>query len=148
MNKFTENMKKVNERLVKARAARLSKAKALPAVTRVFLNANYVNPITLGFPSGTVVFEIKNRSTGRKDYYDKQTFFKLMKMLKGSYDLLMRDPKVPIPGARNPMTRGPIYPRNIRRVAVVAKKKTPSPATAAKRIQNVVRKRKSKSLKK
>lgn len=141
-------MKKVNERLVKARAARLSKAKALPAVTRVFLNANYVNPITLGFPSGTVVFEIKNRSTGRKDYYDKQTFFKLMKMLKGSYDLLMRDPKVPIPGARNPMTRGPIYPRNIRRVAVVAKKKTPSPATAAKRIQNVVRKRKSKSLKK
>jgi hypothetical protein len=148
MNKFAENMKKVNERLVKARAARLSKAKALPAVTRVFLNANYVNPITLGFPSGTVVFEIKNRSTGRKDYYDKQTFFKLMKMLKGSYDLLMRDPKVPIPGARNPMTRGPIYPRNIRRVAVVAKKKTPSPATAAKRIQNVVRKRKSKSLKK
>jgi len=140
MNRYAENMKKVNARLVKARSARLSKAKALPAVPRVILNSNYVNPITLGFPTGTVVFEIKNRTTGRKDYYDKQTFFKLMKMLKGSYNLLMRDPKVPIPGARNPVTRGAIYPRNVRRVSVVPKKKTPSPKTAAKKIQSAVRK--------
>ena len=52
----------------------------------------------------------------------------------------MANPKVPIPGARNPVTRNPIYPRNVRRVAVVAKKKTPSPNTAAKKIQSAVRK--------
>lgn len=143
-NKFSENLKKMNERAAKARAARLSRAKALPAVPKLILDANYVNPITLGFPTGTVVYELKNRMTGRKNYYDKQTFYKLMKMVKGNYDLLMRDPKVPIPGARNPVTRGPIYARNVRRVAVAAKKKTPSPKTAAKKIQTAVRKRVSK----
>ena len=140
MDRFNENIAKMAARTAKARTVRLSKAKALPAVPRVILNANYVNPITLGFPTGTVVYELKNKRTGRVDYYDKQTFYSLVKMLKGSYNLLMMNPKEPIPGARNPVTRGPIYPRNIRRVAVVAKKKTPSPKTAAKKIQSAVRK--------
>jgi hypothetical protein len=87
-----------------------------------------------------IVYEVKNRSTGRKDYYDVNTFWKLMKMIKNDYKLLMMNPKMPIPGARNPVTRGPIYPRNVRRVTVAAKKKTPSPKTAAKKIQSAVRK--------
>jgi hypothetical protein len=60
---------------------------------------------------------------------------------------MMMNPKAPIPGARNPMTRGAIYPRNIRRVTVAAKKKTPSPKTAAKKIQSAVRKHLSKKRK-
>ena len=54
------------------------------------------------------------------------------------------DPKVPIPGVRNPVTRGPIYPRNVRRVAVKAKAKSPTRSAAAKKIQSAVRKHLSK----
>jgi len=123
----------------------MDKVRALPVVPRVVLNANYVNPITLNFPrSSMIVYEVKNRSTGRKDYYDVNTFWKLMKMIKNDYKLLMMNPKMPIPGTRNPVTRGPIYPRNVRRVTVAAKKKTPSPKTAAKKIQIVARKHLSK----
>jgi hypothetical protein len=91
-----------------------------------------------------VAYEIKNRTTGRTNYYNKETFRKLIKAFRTDYELLMANPKVPIPGARNPVTRGPIYPRNVRRVTVAAKKKTPSPNTAAKKIQSAVRKRLSK----
>lgn len=139
------NLQKIRQRLNKARTARVSRAKALPAVPRVILDANYVNPVTLEFPKRMVVYEIKNRTTGRTNYYNKSTFRKLITAFKTDYDLLMANPKVPIPGARNPVTRGAIYPRNVRRVAVVTKKKTPSPNTAAKKIQSVVRKHLSKS---
>jgi hypothetical protein len=141
------NLQKVQERLKKARAVRLSKAKALPAVPRVILSANYVNPITLNFPKRMVVYEIKNRFTGRANYYDKETFRKLITAFRTDYELLMANPKVPIPGARNPVTRNPIYPRNVRKVAVVKKKNTPSPNTAAKKIQTAVRKHLSKKKK-
>ena len=134
------NLQKLEHRLSKARAARLSRAKALPRVPKVILDSNYVNPITLEFPKKMVVYEIKNRFTGRTNYYDKETFRKLITAFRRDYNLLMANPKVPIPGARNPVTRNPIYPRNVRRVAVVAKKKTPSPNTAAKKIQSAVRK--------
>ena len=139
---------KVNTRKKKAANTARSRVAALPTIPRVVLNANYVNPITLNFPKGSmVVYEIRNRGTGRTDYYDKKTFFQLMTMIKNNYNLLMRNPKVPIPGARNPVTRGPIYPRNVRRVTVAAKKKTPSPNTAAKKIQTAVRKHLSKKKK-
>lgn len=136
-------MKKKNR---KSKAASLAKYKAgaLPAVPRVILDANYVNPITLEFPKNMVVYEIKNKTTGRTNYYNKQTFRKLIKAFRNDYDLLMMNPKEPIPGARNPMTRGPIYPRNVRRVTVAPKKKTPSPKTAARKIQSAVRKRKTR----
>jgi hypothetical protein len=139
------NLQKIRQRLNKARTARVSRAKALPAVPRVILDANYVNPVTLEFPKRMVVYEIKNRTTGRTNYYNKSTFRKLITAFKTDYDLLMANPKAPIPGARNPVTRGAIYPRNVRRVAVVTKKKTPSPNKAAKKIQSVVRKHLSKS---
>jgi len=139
------NLEKIRQRLNKARTARVSRAKALPAVPRVILEANYVNPITLEFPKRMVVYEIKNRTTGRTNYYNKATFRKLITAFKTDYNLLMANPKVPIPGARNPVTRGDIYPRNVRRVTVAAKKKTPSPDTAAKKIQSAFRKRKTRS---
>lgn len=144
MDKFKNNLRKAKERTAKFRAGRLSKAKALPAVPRVVLNSNYVNPITLEFPKGMVVYELKNRFTGRTNYYDKETFRKLIKTFTNDYNLLMMNPKEPIPGARNPVTRNPVYPRNVRRVTVAAKKKTPSRNTAARKIQSAVRKHLSK----
>ena len=144
MTKFNNNFRKVKERAVRRVAARRSKVAALPKIPRVILESNYVNPITLEFPRNMVVYEIKNRTTGRANYYDKVTFRKLITAFKNDYNLLMKNPKVPIPGARNPVTPGPIYPRNVRRVTIKAKAKTPSPNTAAKKIQSAVRKHLSK----
>lgn len=137
-------MKKIANRRSKKRANTKSRANAMPRIPRVILDANYVNPITLGWPRSTVVYEIRNRFTGRTNYYDKETFRKLITAFKNDYNLLMMNPKVPIPGARNPVTRNPIYPRNVRRVTVAAKKKTPSPNTAARKIQSAARKMLSK----
>ena len=134
---------KKNRANKKASVAR-SRVAAMPRIPRVILEANYVNPITLNFPKNIVVYEIRNRTTGRTNYYNKATFRKLITAFKNDYNLLMMNPKVPIPGARNPVTRGAIYPRNVRRVTVAAKKKTPSPKTAAKKIQSAVRKHLSK----
>ena len=143
MDKFMENLKKAKTRAEKRKTVKRSKVAALPRVPRVILAANYVNPITLNFPKGVIVYEIKNRATGRVNYYDRATFRKLITAFKNDYNLLMMNPKMPIPGARNPVTRGAIYPRNVRRVTVAAKK-TPSPKTAAKKIQSAVRKMLSK----
>jgi hypothetical protein len=138
--KFASNLQKKKARKVRRLSVKRSQVAALPRVPKVILDSNYVNPITLEFPSGSViVYEIKNRTTGRKNYYDKKTFWSLMSMIKNNYNLLMRNPKSPIKGARNPVTRGPIYPRNVRRVTVKAKPKTPSKSAAARKIQSAVR---------
>lgn len=130
-----ENLKKAESRAAKYKAATRSKVAALPKIPKVILDTNYVNPITLGFPTGVVVYEIKNKTTGRKNYYDKVTFKKLITRFKNDYNLLMMNPKEPIPGAKNPVTRGAIYPRNVRRVTVKAKTKS----AAARKIQSAVR---------
>ena len=134
------NLKKAENRAAKYKAAKRNKVAALPKIPKLILDANYVNPITLEFPKGVVIYEIKNRTTGRKNYYDKITFRKLITRFKNDYNLLMANPKSPIPGARNPVTRGAIYPRNVRRVTVKPKKKTPSRSAAARKIQSAVRK--------
>ena len=139
-----EQVRKAKERANKFISRRILETRALPKIPRVILNSNYVNPITLGFPKGVVIYEIRNKFTGRKNYYDKPTFSKLIKQFTTDYNLMLMNPKEPIPGARNPVTRNPIYPRNVRRVTVAAKKKTPSPKTAAKKIQSAVRKHLSK----
>jgi hypothetical protein len=141
--------KRVNRKL-KANANKRAKVAALPAIPKVILNANYVNPITLEFPKGTVIYEIKNRTTGRKNYYNKATFKKLITQFKNDYSLLMANPKSPIKGAKNPVTRGKIYPRNVRRVTVKPKAKSPSRSAAARKIQSAVRKhlKKKKAVKK
>ncbi len=135
---FLAKIKKRDERRSKKKNSRKQGIEALPKVPKVILNQNYVNPITLEFPkSSMIVYEIKNRTTGRKDYYDIPTFWKLMGMIRNNYKLLTMDPKKPI--ARNPVTRGNIYPRNVRRVTVKAKPKTPSKSAAARKIQSAVR---------
>jgi hypothetical protein len=145
---FLAKIKKSDERRSKKKESKKKEIESLPKVPKVILNQNYINPITLEFPrSSVIVYEIKNRTTGRKDYYDVQTFWKLMGMIRNNYKLLMMDPKLPL--FRNPVTRGNIYPRNVRRVTVKPKKKL-SPKTAAKKIQNAARKhlKKKKSIKK
>jgi hypothetical protein len=138
--KFALDIQKKKARKAKKLNVKRSRVANLPKVPQVILNSNYVNPITLEFPFGSmIVYEIKNRTTGRKNYYDKKTFWSLMSMLKNNYNLLMRNPKEPIPGAKNPMTRNPIYPRNIRRVTVKPKPKTPTKSAAARKIQAAVR---------
>jgi hypothetical protein len=141
---YAERKLKRKERVNKLLKVARSKVAAMPRIPRVILNANYVNPITLEFPKGMVVYELRNRTTGRTNYYDKETFRKLILNFKGDYNLLMRNPKVPITGVRNPVTRGAVYPRNIRQVTVAAKKKTPSQNAAVKKIQSAYRKRVSK----
>ena len=124
----------------KKKFAQANKLKALPKIVLVKINSNYINPITLNkVPSGPTVYEITNRTTGRKNYYDKNTFWKLIKRNTNNYALLVANPKVPLSGVRNPVTRGAIYPRNVRRVTVEYKKKTPSPNTSARKIQSAVR---------
>jgi hypothetical protein len=141
--------KRANRKL-KSNANKRSKVEALPKVPKVILDANYVNPVTLEFPKGVVIYEIKNKTTGRKNYYDKNTFKKIITQFKNDYNLLMANPKSPIKGARNPVTRGAIYPRNVRRVTVKAKAKTPTKSAAARKIQSAVRAhlKKKKSAKK
>ena len=126
-------------RAIKALSVLKNEIGALPKVPKVILDSNYVNPITLEFPKGVVIYEIKNRTTGRKNYYTKATFKKLITRFKSDYNLMLMNPKSPIPGARNPVTRGAIYPRNVRRVTVKAKAKTPSKSAAARKIQSAVR---------
>jgi hypothetical protein len=144
MDVLREQVRKAKERAAKRVSRRVGEIRALPKIPRIILNRNYVNPITLGFPRGAVIYEITNKFTGRRNYYDKPTFIKLVKQFTNDYNLLMMNPKMPIPGARNPVTRNPIYPRNVRRVTVAAKKNTPSPRAAAKKIQTAVRKYLSK----
>jgi hypothetical protein len=141
---------KKRTRKAKADSAKRSAVRALPEVPKIILDANYVNPVTLEFPKGVVVYEIKNKTTGRTNYYNKATFKKLITRFKNDYNLLMMNPKSPIPGARNPMTRNPIYPRNVRRVTVKPKAKTPTKSAAARKIQSAVRAhlKKKKSVKK
>lgn len=131
---------KRKERKVKINSTKRERIAALPKIPQVILNLNYVNPVTLDFPKGVVIYEIRNKMTGRKNYYNKATLVSIIKRFTNDYNLMMMNPKEPIPGARNPMTRGLIYPRNIRRVTVAVKKKTPSPKTAAKKIQSAVMK--------
>jgi len=135
--------KRANRKL-KSNAVKRNKVAALPKVPKIILNANYVNPITLEFPTGVVIYEIKNKITGRKNYYNKATFKKIIERFTNDYNLLMMNPKEPIPGAKNPVTRAPIYPRNVRRVTVKAKSKTPTKSAAAKKIQSAVRKLQAK----
>jgi hypothetical protein len=142
--KIRAKIAKRKERKAKANSLKRERVAALPRIPKVILELNYVNPITLEFPKGVVIYEVKNRFTGRKNYYNKATFAAIVKRFTNDYNLLMMNPKEPIPGARNPVTRNPIYPRNVRRVTVAPKKKTPSPKTAAKKIQTAYRKRASK----
>jgi hypothetical protein len=138
---------KRKERAAKHRTRLVNEKTALPSVKNAYINSTYVNPVTLNNPPwGSIVYKVLNHRTGRVDYYDMRTFKKFLTKWNwqsvSDYSILMANPKVPL--FVNPITRGPVYPRNVSRVRVHPKKKTPSPKTAAKTIQKSVRKHLSK----
>ena len=130
--------KKRKYRAIKALWEAQEKLKALPKVKSIYIKNNYVNPVTLSFPpKGVIVYEVKNHATGRTNYYNSNTFWKLTGHAKNNYKLLIFDPKLNI--FRNPVTRNPVRARDIQRVRVKAKPKTPTKSVAARKIQSAVR---------
>lgn len=130
----------------KLRYAKINKLKALPRINTVYVNANYVNPVTLSkVPKGLTVYEVKDPRTGRVDYYDKSTFWSLVRRktstVKNNFNLLTKRKNVVF---SNPVTRSNIQAKNVKRVQV---KYRHSPKTAAKTIQKAVRKHLSKKAK-
>lgn len=132
---------------LKKRYALANRLSALPRITTVSVNANYINPVTLNkIPSGIVVYKVTDPSTKRVDFYTKNEFWKLvhthMPQLKNNYNMMMTHPRYKL--FNNPVTRNPVRPKNVTRVLAKTKAKTPSPNTAARKIQSAVRKHLSK----
>lgn len=135
------NDSKRKMRAVKKWAETVKRTQALPIPLTMFIANNYTNPVTLRAPPyGVAIYMITDPRTGRINYYNKTTIHKMSGL--NNYGILMANRKRPV--FKNPLTRSNIYPKNIRRVIVKPKKKTPSPKTAAKKIQSAVRKHISK----
>jgi hypothetical protein len=84
----------------------------------VKLAANYTNPVSLEALLKGKAYQVKNRGTGRVNYYNRATLFRLLPSgIKNNYNLLMAFPKTAL--FRNPMTRGNVYPRNIIPVKII-----------------------------
>jgi hypothetical protein len=126
-------------RTAKKRYATINRLKALPVIRSVYIRNNYVNPVTLNkVPSGPTVYHVKDSRTGRIDYYDKVTFWRLMpKNIKTNYNLLMADPRRPL--FKNPLTRTNVKTRNVQRVRV-----KPAGAKIAKAIKKHISKKKAR----
>jgi hypothetical protein len=128
----------------KARYAAQNRLKALPRIKYVYVNANYANPVTLNkVPSGPTVYQVKDPKTGRLDYFDKATFWRLLRQhapnIKNNYNLMMALPSRAL--FPNPLTRTGIATRNIQRVIARPKPKTPTRSAAARKIQSAYRKK-------
>ena len=65
-------------------------------------------------PKGAVLYMVVNRSTGRKNYYNRDVLMKLIGRPMSNYQLLMANAKAAL--FVNPYTRGQVRPRNIQRV--------------------------------
>lgn len=97
---------------------RKSRSRALPKLMNVKLANNYANPVTLEALMKGKAYQVTNRGTGRKNYYNRVTLFGLLpSRIKNNYNLLMAFPKTAL--FRNPMTRGAVYPRNIIPVRII-----------------------------
>jgi hypothetical protein len=105
---------KRKSRAIKRTSKSRSQSKALPKVPVVALPPDYTDPVTLSPPKNRMVYQVTNRTTGRKNYYNKRTLLGLIGRQLTNYQLLLADPKVAL--FANPMTRGGVYPRNIQRV--------------------------------
>lgn len=130
-DKLFLNKVKVAYRARKKRYDKIAEKIALPPVPTVFIPDDYVNPVTLNKAKyGPIVYKVRDSATGRANYYNKKTFWKLMNYtgLKNNYQLLMAFPKNSL--FKNPVTRGPVKPRNVTRVRV---------KPAAAKIQSAVR---------
>jgi hypothetical protein len=127
----------------KARYAAQNRLKALPRIKYVYVNANYTNPVTLNkVPSGPTVYQVKDPKTGRLDYFDKATFWRLLRQhapnIKNNYNLMMALPSRTL--FPNPLTRTGITTRNVQRVIVRAAPR-PTRSAAARKIQSAYRKK-------
>jgi hypothetical protein len=132
--KYLVDEAKRKHRAIKALWDLQNKIGALPKVQSIYLNNNYVNPVTLNFPpKKVIVYKVQNKNTKRINYYDSKTFWKLVGHSKNNYKLLTFDPKKTI--MTNPVTRNPFRARNITRVRVKGTKNN-----AARKIQSAVRK--------
>jgi hypothetical protein len=135
------NDSKRKMRAVKKWVETVKRTEALPIPLTMYIANNYTNPVTLRAPPyGVAIYMITDPKTGRKNFYNKSVIHKLAKL--DDYGILMANRKSPL--FKNPLTRSNIYPKNLRRVIVKPKKKTPSPKTAAKTIRKAVKKHLSK----
>jgi len=118
----------------------VNRVKAMPKVRMVQINANYVNPVTLEPPpTGLVVYRVSDPLTGRVDYYDKASFWRLVgKSVKNNWNLFVNRKKRLFV---NPMTRHVVQAKNVERVTVRPKPKTPSRSAAAAKIASALRKK-------
>ena len=128
----------------KAKKTAQNKALALGKVANVSVPKNYINPVTLSAPPrGVIVFKVTDKNSGRTNYYNRATLFRLLaNFIKNNYNLLMADPKKSL--FRNPMTRGNVKARNIQRVRIIKTAKTPTKSAAARKIQSAVRRHQAK----
>jgi hypothetical protein len=131
-------------RKAKLRYKKINRLKALPRIRYVYVNANYTNPVTLNkVPSGPTVYQVKDPRTGRLDFFDKVTFWNLMRQyspnIKNNYNLMMAFPRRAL--FPNPATRTGITTRNIERVVARPKPKTPTRSAAARKIVSALRKK-------
>ena len=115
-----ERAKRASRKLKKSRVSRSRSAQVTKPVA-VVINGNYINPVSLSaVPMNVVVYEVVNRGTKRKNYYEKKTLWPLLpRNIKNNYNLMMAFPKTPL--FRNPVTRGNVYPRNVHRVIARSK---------------------------
>lgn len=106
---------KSKERRSKSRSRAKSRSRNLPKIRTANLPSNYINPVRLSPVTG-VVYQVTNRFTGRKNWYQKSVLNKLIGRTITNYDILMFNPKVPM--FKNPVTRNPVFARNLQRVRV------------------------------
>jgi hypothetical protein len=131
-------------RAMKHKIQKINRLKALPRIKTIYLRTNYINPVTLDkIPSGPTVYQVTDSRTGRVDYFDKATFWSLVRQhapnIKDNYNLMMATPRRAL--FPNPTTRTGITTRNIQRVIARPKPKTPTRSAAARKIQSAYRKK-------
>ncbi len=124
-------------RAAKQKYIMVNRIHAMPKIRTVHINANYINPVTLGAPpTGLVVYRVRDPVTRRVDYYDKATFWRLVgKSAKNNWNLFVnRKRRLFV----NPVTRAVIQSKNVERVMV---RRKPSRSAAAAKIKSALRKR-------
>jgi len=127
-------------RALRHHVMRVNRTWQMPKIRVVLVNANYINPVALEAPpKGVVVYKVHDPVTGRLDYYNKSTFWKLVdKSAKNNWNLFVnRKKRLFI----NPVTRHVVQAKNVERVTVRPKPKTPSRSAAAAKIASALRKK-------
>jgi len=127
-------------RALRKHVMRVNRTWQMPKIRIVLVNSNYINPVTLEAPpKGVVVYKVHDPVTGRLDYYNKATFWQLVgKSAKNNWNLFVNRKKRLFP---NPVTRAVIQAKNVERVALRPKPKTPTRSAAAAKIASALRKK-------